>query len=225
MTERFPSDPFDELVASLRHDDDYTASIEELNAQFIGVEQQEARDKHPGLFGQDRPNYNTPISDVGQAIYEKFIELCGEYGVDINRPELTPEAFEEIHQEIALFVYGLKREIWLGDTISVQQALVVDMRREEDDAMGVVGISDGEALVGKFAGPVIGPMPDEMSALTRGELGDPPIGIGLILEHPVIVEDSGEAHADVFDGSQVIVALGTIGLSLHKITYQDDQDL
>ena len=48
MTERLPRDPFDELVASLQHDDSYTASIAELNAQFIGVEQQEARDKHPG---------------------------------------------------------------------------------------------------------------------------------------------------------------------------------
>lgn len=225
MTERLPRDPFDELVASLQHDDSYTASIEELNAQFIGVEQQEARDKHPGLFGQHRPNFTTPITDVGQAIYDKFVELCGIYGVDINRPDQTPEAFEEIQQEIAVFVYGLKREIWQGDTISTQHALVVDMRREEDDAMGVVGLSDGEALVGKFVGPVIGPMPDEMSALTRGELGDPPIGIGLMLEHPVIIEESGEAHADAFDGSKVIVALGTIGLSLHKITYQDGQDL
>ncbi len=222
MSEQYPKDAFDELVSSLESDGAYAAEMHEINAGFIEIEQAAVAAEHPGLFDPSRPNYSTAIDDVGRAIYDEYHELCGIYGADVHNPERTPEAFSQVQDEIAIFVYNLKRDLWSGDTVAATHALVVDMRREGDDSLGVVSLSEGETLVGKFARPIIGPMPDEMSVFTLGESGDPPIGIGLMLERPLIVEETGEAHADVFEGTEIIVALGTLGLSLHKITYRDD---
>lgn len=225
MSEQYPKDAFDELVSSLEADGMYSAKMHEINEGFTAIEQAAVATEHPGLFDPSRPNYTTTIDEIGQAIYDEYHELCRLYGADVHHPEQTPEAFSQVQDEIAMFVYSLKHDLWAGDTVAAIHALVVDMRRDDDDSLGVVSLSEGETLVGKFARPVIGPMPDEMSIFTLGESGDPPIGIGLMLDHPLIVEESGEAHADAFEGTEVIVALGTIGLGLHKITYQDDQDL
>lgn len=227
MTEHYPStDPFDAFEQMLADDPKFAASMAEATAQMEeNAQRAELIAAYPKLFDKTRPYYEENIDHIGGMIHDEFARLCRQYGIDLSDPNLDVATFDDVQQELALFVYGLKRELWYGDTVAASSALVVDLRRDEDDSMGVVGIAEVEAVVGAFGGPVIGPLPDDVHAMTLGESGDPAIGIGLVLEQPIVVDETGEAHHDAFEGKQVIVALGTIGLKLQKIVYRDKSEL
>lgn len=227
MTEQYPaSDPFEAFEKMMADDPETAAAIADMSAQMEeNTERARLQAVYPKLFEASRPYYEEDIDSIGEQIYSEYERLCRLHRVNVSDADADPQSFAAIQEELALFVYALKEQLWLGDTLAVSSALVVDLRREEDDSVGVVGISESEVVVGTFGGPAIGPMPDDVHAMTLGESGDPAIGIGLLLEQPMVVDETGEAHRDAFESRQVIVALGTIGLKLRKIVYQDTPEL
>ena len=135
---------------------------------------------------------------------------------------------DEIDGELALAVYAMKKSIWSGDTIAVEDALVVDFAEmdDEEDGAPVVAVTTGQKLVGEFVAPGVGPLPDSVYALTDGEVDSAQVGVGLIMQNPRVVDsETGEVFRDMFSGNQIIVSLGTVGLRLTKYVFIDRPEL
>lgn len=74
--------------------------------------------------------------------------------------------------------------------------------------------------------PAVGPLPDTLFAVTGGEIDTAQISVGLIIENPRIVDtETGEVSREMFAGNRVIVALGVVGLELHKYVFIDQPEL
>lgn len=97
---------------------------------------------------------------------------------------------------------------------------MLDLREEDDDAVGVTSIGGDEKIIGSFMSPVIGPLPDEVSVLTADGTTPLPMGVGLRVSDPVLVDKYGEPHSDFFKGD-VVIALGTVGLQLERFHFLD----
>lgn len=216
-------DLFAQLVDQLGKDD---AFVDAMSAANEDMDELAAVAAAPRLTveGESRPYYTEPLTDVGEDIHREFLALCAEHSIDPNTAMAEFADLNDVAQEIALLVYAMKDRLWLGDTIAASRALVLDLGDEDDEGMiSVTSIAEDHTLVGAFGGPVIGPLPDEALALTGDGDAPIPIGVGLRLEHPALMDASGELDLDVFDGD-VVVALGTIGLKLERLRFFDQQD-
>lgn len=203
-------DPFDAIIAGLQGDSAFAADISAAEASGRVLEPYERY-----LL----PHEEVAIDAVGDRIHQTFQRLCEEFGIDPNHPRVDPLVWQELGQLFALEVYGMKRELWEGDIITARSAIIVENDGVDQSVSDVVGLSDGDRLIGKFYAPIIGPMPDDMTVMTRGEAGFPPVGVGLLLDDPVMIDDENQLHTDPFSTRRVIVALGTMGLKLGKHTY------
>lgn len=220
MSERFPADnDFAAIVGQLEDDASF---VEAINAANDAIDARDCDDvAATDTYGTSRPYYRESITDLGECIHESFAQLCHEQGVDVNAELPTTEEYGDIGELLALLVYQMKGRIKYLDTVAATSAIVLDLRSEEDDAMGVTTIEPEERIVGSFKGPVIGPQPDEAHALLADGEAPLPIGVGLRLGDVVFVDRYGEFHEDFFTGD-VIVSLGTVGLQLERFIFDTD---
>ena len=75
--------------------------------------------------------------------------------------------------------------------------------------------------MGTFVAPTIGPMPDESHALAGDGDKLPPIGVGMVMENVMVIDERYRVETDVFADRAIIVALGTVGLKLDKYYFLD----
>lgn len=224
MSERSGShddDMFAALAAQLESDVDFANSMDAANSQLDDADAYEVAPRLT-IDGETRAYHPESITDVGELMYSTFVELCAENGVDVNAEHQSVDDYGDIVEMLQLVAYQMKGRVWPGDTISASTAIILDMRGEDDDAAGVIGIPSDEQIVGTFVSPVIGPMPDEAHALAGDGEAVPPIGVGIALENTVTIDEHGTVHEGEFQGT-VIIALGTIGLTLQRFHYYDQQ--
>lgn len=213
-------DIFAALAAQLEGDVDFANSMEAANSQLDDADTEDAAPRIT-IDGMARAYFTESITDVGEKMYEAFVKLCQENGVDVNAHLQSVDDYGNITEMLMLIAYQLKDRLWPGNTISASSAIILDMRGEDDDTAGVIGIPKEEKIIGTFVSPVIGPMPDEAHALAGDGDALPPIGVGLAIENAVTVDEYGETHEGEFTGP-VIIALGTIGLTLQRLNYYDE---
>lgn len=212
-------DEFDKLMAGLEADEDFSSIIGGIDDDMDMADFATLSAGH--VTAAERyaiPHTEVPL-EVGDKIVDAFGEICKEHGVDPNLPPTSVAQYNGIGEDLAAEVYGLKKEIWAGDVITATDALLVDMGNGEDDCMHVVGVFGGDKVVGTFSTPVVGPMPDETHAIMLQDTVEPAMGVGLVLESPVIIDANGDVHTDVFEGRGVIVSLGVAGTKLTKYRY------
>lgn len=221
MSEQVPHEDFDDIVAKLSEDSDFQDSIFELNDAMTEADSSDEDHSSDAVH----PYYTEPINDVGEYIHQTFLDLCKVHNVDVNSHEQSYQLYTAVWQELALSVYALKNRLWPGDTIRASGAIVLDLGSEDDTKIGLYSIGGSEAIVGRFHSPIIGAIPDEALLLTMGEGTDSnksPIGVGLALEDAVVIDEFGDVHYDMFEGKNVVIALGSVGLSLEKLHFQAD---
>lgn len=152
-----------------------------------------------------------------------FKEECVEQGIDPNAADSSAEQYMAVSEAVCVEMYGLKGELWFGEVVTASDALVYEpnlIRRE--NTMRITGVFGGDKVIGIFRSPVVGQMPDETHAITVGETDDVGVGVGFILESPVLVDSEGNVHLDVFNGEPVIVSLSLESSKLTKYVFPED---
>lgn len=164
---------------------------------------------------------SNPLDNVVAEIIARFRAICEEFGVNPNALDPTTEMYAPIEEALAAEVYNLRKEIWPGDIVISTDSLVIDLD-EANEMMHVVGVFGGHKIVGTFFSPVIGPMPDETNAITLSDTNTPAIGVGFMIKDPIIIDEKGEAHPDVFAGDVAIIALDIQGSKLARCQFLED---
>ena len=229
MSEQYRGDDsFDRLEEMFGDDSALRDTMASLSDEMEWNERAALAAQYPGLFDEPRAYEEVDITATATEIHETFQKLCAEYSINPAHPDISPELLDEIDGELALAVYAMKKSIWSGDTIAVEDALVVDFAEmdDEEDGAPVVAVTTGQKLVGEFVAPGVGPLPDSVYALTDGEVDSAQVGVGLIMQNPRVVDsETGEVFRDMFSGNQIIVPLGTVGLRLTKYVFIDRPEL
>ncbi|NCU37501.1 hypothetical protein EOL96_00335 [Candidatus Saccharibacteria bacterium] len=217
-------DPIAQLEIMLREDIDFTRTISIVSNDITNLaELYRLRKRYGQGSNENRAFYVSPLMNEVTAIHSRFVELCARYRVDPNRPDDTNKAlFAMIEDELALEVYNMNKKIKFGDTIAVSSALVVDLR-DDGDEPGIFTVNADHKLTGTFVRPVVGPLPDDAYVFNDDDDALAPIGVGLCLSDLILVDETGESHHNEC-GKYVVVALGTIGLLVEKLHFQDDPE-
>ncbi len=180
------------------------------------------------LLGRGGYHSRTDITPAVQTIYDAFAAACDEYGVDRNNePDITADDDALVRRKVALACYAAKHDIYAGDIISATDALLVEVQLSDGPAAaeaGVVTLPVGKRIMGRFTGPVTGPLPDEAYALVGDGMQDPPYGVGLVLDNCEVSGGSEPVDTELFAGRRVIIALGTIGLRVQKYHLADTSE-
>lgn len=169
------------------------------------------------------PYFVRPLQDEMTSIVTGFYEACDETRLDLMRPNLLPHDLEAIQEQVRLRILALREKLQIGDTVSVSNALIIDMDDDEEGSDGVITVTDDQRVQGTFITSAIGVMPDDFYAAAHMRSEQAPLGVGLMISDPVVVDARGERHSNVFSGKRVIIVLGTLGLKMDKLYYQSDE--
>ena len=181
MSEQYRGDEsFDRLEEMFGDDSALRDTMASLSDEMEWNERATLAAQYPGLFDEPRAYEEVDITATATEIHETFQKLCAEYSINPAHPDISPELLDEIDGELALAVYAMKKSIWSGDTIAVEDALVVDFAEmdDEEDGAPVVAVTTGQKLVGEYVAPGVGPLPDSVYALTDGEVDSAQVGVG-----------------------------------------------
>ena len=222
------NDPLNELIAGLSADTEFSDAMHSLAAQMSAVGHDRAR-----LPDLDRPYYESSLADFLHTFHTEFLHLCNEYGIDCSSPHIPPEEYSVLETLIRHFFSLHSHELAGGDTIVAEQAVLVEPVQREGWRRAAL-LSPGERIVGKFVSPVVGDLPDDaaiMLSMGRNDssLGESEeseistgLGIGLALRSACILDEAGEGYANEFANNIIVVPIGTLGLTVHKINYRPE---
>ena len=132
---------------------------------------------------------------------------------------------EQIRDLLRLFPDELSyimRSLHLNDTIATQSSFVMLEYEDEHEMTLVYPIGADHILRGAYQGVMIGPMPDEVSLASGGNVGGQPFSLALRLAEPVIVAPDGSIDTR-FQGKKVAIMLSTDNLKLVKLHFNDEQ--
>jgi hypothetical protein len=227
VTERshgFADDDFASLISRLAADTEYTKAIDDMDSALAELEVTSRFTGAPGQTTDPRGRfYTVPLEAEVSALVEGFETFCRQQRLDLMRPDITPEDLAELDQHIALEMYALRRSLQPGDVVSARGALIIDMDSDEEGGVGVDYVPENQCVQGILLSPVIGQMPDDFFAVTQDEAPHAPIGLGLMIADPIIIESSGERAAIADDERRVIIVLGTLGLKMEKLMYESNE--
>lgn len=223
MSERIPNtggdDAFNRLIADLTTDKDFNKTVAGLDDDMDRADFATLSGDHAAAFEQyGLPHTEQPLDEVVHKITDAFQRICKEHSVDPNTTESSAEEYVAISKELAIAMYRLKKELWPGDIITATDALVVDMAGD-DNTMDVLGLFGGDRVIGTFCTPIVGPMPDETHAIMLGDAIEPAMGVGLMIENPIVIDGHNEVHTDAFRGDRVIISLDVLGNKLAKYVF------
>lgn len=210
-------DPFDDIIAKLQLDDSFMAGIAGANERLAAASETKA----PSHLDYLLPHVERPIDGVGVEIHSAFLRLCNEYHIDPNDYVVgsDPDTFERLCSDLRLEMYGVRSQLWEGDIVTARGAVIVDQQGDSKEMLDVIAIKQTERVIGRYRGPALGMVPDDVMVMTKGRLGDTPFGVGLLLDEPMFVNAQNEATRP-FDGDHIVVALGTLGLRLGKYYFK-----
>lgn len=211
-------DPFDSIMAQLEGDSVFAQSIEDMNDMIDEQDVRSLFNLHVGTVDSRGAYYMAPVSDELAGVVEGFQDFCRVIGVTPYDESFRDGVLDRISQHVAIEAYSIKKSLAIGDTVSATFATIID--REDDYAVDYVG--EGQRIQGEVEGITIGTIPDDVNALTLEESTHIPLGVGLIIKDPVIIEADGSREQLGVDTRSIIIALGTLGLQVDKHFYQDD---
>ncbi len=212
-------DVFAALTQSLHADIDFAGAMSAANDD---LDMADAIDVAPRLDvdGVSRPYFTKDITTVAERLAVLFTEGCQAEGLDNNASEQDHDAYDQVNREITMGLWSMRDMLSQGDTVGVTSALILDIRPDTNDA-DVVTLPANHSLLGTFVAPTIGPMPDESHALAGDGDKLPPIGVGMVMENVMVIDERYRVETDVFADRAIIVALGTVGLKLDKYYFLD----
>lgn len=235
--EQTPDDDFESIIHYFEQDQAYVERIGSLDQEI-----EDASDpkelvkmlfKYATNDAERGPYYVGSVDKELDHILGHFYEYCQEIGVDIHADDITEDQMVQLIDEVGLETYRIKNALRSGDTVSISNALYQDMPLDEKErATPVIGNEEGIKLQGEFVSTIVAYLPDSASVLmyiSNGNDGqdreapfDVPLGVGMILKDVSIVDHDGSRERYKDKDSMVIVALGTLGLSVEKHFYQSD---
>lgn len=209
---------FDSIVAQFKDDATFVKRIEDINDRIDEHDVQSLFDQHADTRDPRGAYYVVPVSAELEGLVNGFQDFCRNIGVSPYDESFHDFVLDQITQHVAIETYSIKNTLMVGDTVSATFATIID--REDDFAVDYIG--DGQRIQGEVEGITLGTIPDDVNALTLEESTYVPLGVGLIIKNPVIIEDDGSRERLGPDTHSVIIALGTLGLKVDKHFYRDD---
>ncbi|MBC7764511.1 hypothetical protein H7Y29_02245 [Microbacteriaceae bacterium] len=209
---------FDSIMAQFKGDATFVKRLEDINDK---IDEHDARlpyDQHADTRDPCGAYHVVPVSAELEDLVNGFQDFCRNIGVSPYDESFHDSVLDQITQHVAIETYSIKDALTVGDTVSATFATIID--REDDFAVDYVG--DGQRIQGEVEGITLGTIPDDVNALTLEESTHVPLGVGLIIKDPVIIEDDGSRERLGPDTHSVIIALGTLGLKVDKHFYRDD---
>ena len=177
----------------------------------------------PASYETDVEHYKEPHDARPLAIHkyivEVFREVCREYGIDPNTNQ-QPDAYNDIVDILWTELIAMQSELTAGDVIEVTNTMVLDIGASTgEDGLRVLVIPEGLRVVGVYSRPVIAPMPDEADAAIQDPTMPPAIGVGFVIESPVVVSEDGTQDTALFAGRSVIISLSPSSVELVKYQF------
>ena len=226
MTERMnnssddDSDVFDELVADFVNDNDFVNTIAGLDdgMDMLDITSLSASCV-TALDIYARPHTEQSLGSVVKTLNSTFENECREQGINPNAATPGTTEYDFVREAICEIMLKLKSELWSGDVVAATDVLVIDSALSDESSMHVLGLYGGDKIVGTFGTPVIGSMPDETNAIMLTRDDALAMGVGFLLEDPIVIDSEGNVYANVFGGKQVVVSLNVLGCKLTKYVF------
>ena len=212
-------DIFAQLEQEFSQDDEFSREVDGLMGEIVLKEMSVP----PASYEADIERYQTPHEARPIAIHkyitEVFREVCKEYGIDPNTNQ-QPDDYLAIVDILTAELAAMRSELMAGDVIEATNTMVLDIGASTgDEGLRVLVIPDGLRVVGTYSRPVIAPMPDEVDATIQDPTMPPAIGVGFVVESPVVVSEDGVHDAALFAGRSVIISLSPSGTELAKYNF------
>ncbi len=215
-------DVFGALTNQLAEDPGFVKRVDDIDDQ---MEENDVRSLFEHSVGMNDPKgtyYLEPVGRDLQKVVDGFHAYCRDRGVDLYDDYLSGDTLDQLSEYVAREVYNIHKQLVVGDTISATEVMIIDSTDAE-----VIRVDDGLRIQGEFESPVLNPMPDDFSAAIFNE-GEPihaPLGVGLIIQDPVIIGHDGSREPLESGAGRVIIALGTSGLKIDKHFYQSENPM
>ncbi len=204
------------LEASLMSDAEFAEQITDVNDALDIADLSAPLELH-GVMSD--PYWLEDISDVGESLHETFMSACQEAGVDTNAATHSGDDYLQVSHEVLYACYALKNRLFANDVVQSDRGIYTEVRADGAEAFV---LEPGEKLVGHFTAPIVGMLPDEAYFLTRDKTRPIPACVGLRLESPVILKETGEVEERFAPDTIVVITLGTVGLQLKKFHFASD---
>ncbi len=221
MSERLndrEEDIWAELEYGLLSDSEFAQQVGAANDELDMADLTTPSERH-NLANE--PYYLEDVSDVADVLYDTFVRACQAAEADIHAEEQEDDTYDQIGQEIIYACMALKKRLFAEDVIASDRGIYVDARERAGEYHAFT-LEPGEKLVGRFVSPIIGRLPDEAYYLAKDSAKVLPVGVGLRIEEPLVMTETGEAEERFADDSVIVIPLGIVGLRLEKFHFRSD---
>lgn len=164
------------------------------------------------------PYYVVPVEGELQTIVDSFHAYCRDLGVNPYDAHLPDHVLQMLMEHVMVETYNLSQTLRHGDTVSASSAMVNDF-----DEATVDYVEREQRIQGEVVGTVVNLMPDDVSGVTLNESGEVPLGVGLMIENPVILDGAGTREPLYDTPKAIVIALGTLGLKVDKHFYRSEE--
>ena len=173
-----------------------------------------------------RPEYEMEYDlEPITAIVDRLVDSLGAYsrdrGVNLTEPHIEEDMMSELTQHMVNEVYAIGEALRPGTIVQASGALIMDISEASVGELAVDHVDDDQQIQGVIAGAYVGPIPNETALIMGDELRHSPVGIGLVLKYPIIADENGE-HLLMPDDQQIVLVLGTLGLSIQRLVPRTD---
>lgn len=211
MTEHYGGnfdDAFEKLAAELASD--------------AGVSEALINHAREALRPESEMEYDLePITVLGDYLVESLSAFSRNIEVDLTQPLLEEDVLNELAQHMAHEMYAIGDALGPGTIVQASSALIMDISGASVGELAVDHIDDEQRIQGVVTGPYVGPIPNETAFIMDEDLNNSPVGVGLVLKYPIIADENGE-HPLILDDQQVVLVLGTLGLSIQRLVPRSD---
>jgi hypothetical protein len=208
-------DSFKSLMDQFKDDALFMKDIEDIDDQMDENDVQSLFDQPSGAVDPKGMYYTVPVDKELQEIVDGFYEFCRHTGVDPYCGEFSDETLGKISEHVVFEFFAIKRSLAPGDTISSTEAMFVV---PDEDRIEYVG--EGRRLQGDVVEAIAWGIPDDVTAATLNASQRVPLGVGLVIESPVVIAPDGSRETLLGHPDVVVIALGTLALKVDKHFYQ-----
>ena len=174
------------------------------------------------LRSESGPEYDLePITVIGEHLVASLDAYSRKIGVDLAKTPLEEVTLDELTQHVVDEMQAIGEGLSAGTIVQASSALIMDMSEASLGELAVDHVGDGQRIQGVVVGPYVGYVPNETAFMVDEELSNCPVGVGLVLKYPIIGDENGE-HPLMPDDQQVVLVLGTLGLSIQRLVPRSD---
>ena len=217
---RAGDDDFDQLAALLAADPAFAESMMEANAAHDYADAAGYPEVDRAMLSTEARYDAEPIDDVVAEIHDTFLASCEHVGINPSTAAASHGGWQFVNDEVARVTHATER-MRAGDVLSAQGAVIVDFAIDgkSNKVSDPLQLPPDYTVLGQLVAPVIGRMPDDMLVFSGIKDGIAPYGVGLILQNPMLIDDEGETVRGEIEAGAIVLVLGTMGLRVDKIHY------